>query len=285
MMLALRKKLTKVRTLSKTGRRVTASWLDAQREVNNLDHQLIPIRGETIHLDRQGTDVRSMRVMKGNHVFTEIPFVQRYGLPPQELMAGGFSAKEEKDNLEIILPNGDYSLDVVMLNRAVMFRLQSLLALASVPVSAGAPSPFAAAATTAAQHYSRPLKVGDDYIMFVGLGDAKVGYNIDRGHIDPIQSSHQQPGFYAKGKGAYYLKGQILGKYLITSSFDTDRPQKAMFRQLDPNVYYPVYGDNSSINYDAADTQGPLYLKVEWDKSRRFWVIMSLISMIRNLPR
>ena len=70
--------------------------------------------------------------------------------------------------------------------------------------------------------------------MFVGLGDAKVGYNIDRGHIDPIQSSDQQPGFYAQGKGAYYLKGQILGKYLITSSFDTDRQQKALFRSWTP---------------------------------------------------
>ena len=54
---------------------------------------------------------------------------------------------------------------------------------------------------------------------------------------------------------------------MITSSFDTDRQQKALFRSLDPNMYYPVYGDKSSINYDAADTQGPLYLKVEWDKS------------------
>ena len=88
-------------------------WLDAQSQVNNLDHQLIPIRGETVHLDRQGTDVRSMRVMQGNHVFTDIPLVEQYGLTPQELMTSGFSAKEEKDNLEIILPNGDYSLDVV----------------------------------------------------------------------------------------------------------------------------------------------------------------------------
>ena len=93
------------------------------------------------------------------------------------------------------------------------------------------------------EHYSRPLKVGDDYMMFVALGDAQVGYNIDRGNIEPIQDKTQEPGFYKEGKGAYYLKGQILGKYLITSSFDSDRAQKALFRQLDPNTYYPVYGD------------------------------------------
>ena len=104
-------------------------------------------------------------------------------------------------------------------------------------------------------------------MMFVALGDAQAGYNIDRGNIEPIQDKTQEPGFYHEGKGAYYLKGQILGKYLITSSYDSDRAQKALFRQLDPNTYYPVYGDQSSINYDAADTQGALYLKVEWDKS------------------
>ena len=118
-------------------------WLDAQSQVNNLDHQLIPIRGETIHLDRQGTDVRSMRVMQGNHVFTDIPLVEQYGLTPQELMTSGFSAKEEKDNLEIILPNGDYSLDVVSVKPGSDVSAPNpVVAPASVPASAGAPSPL-----------------------------------------------------------------------------------------------------------------------------------------------
>ena len=163
-------------------------WLDAQTLVNNLDHQLIPIRGETIHIDRQGTDVRSMRVMKGNHLFTDIPLVEQYGLTPQELMAGGFSAKEEKDNLEIILPNGDYSLDVVSVKRAVMFPLQILRSSGVCACLRRRSFTLAAAANQLPlEHYSRPLKVGDDYMMFVALGDAKVGYNIDRGNIEPIQ--------------------------------------------------------------------------------------------------
>ena len=78
-----------------------------------MNHQLIPVQGETIHLDRQGTDVKSIHVMKGNNLFTDIPLTEQYGLTPDELMAGGFSTADEKDNLEIILPNGDYSLDVV----------------------------------------------------------------------------------------------------------------------------------------------------------------------------
>jgi len=253
-------------------------WVDAQTTVNDLDHQLIQIRGETIHMDRQGTNVRTMRVMKADHLFTDIPLVEQYGLTPQELMAGGFSSKVQKDNLEIILPNGDYTLDVTSVktpdndstvNPSVPIgsNPDATSVTAPVPANSGPSKTAPSISHNMMEHYSRPLQVGDDYMLFVALGDAKVGYNIDRGNIESVQDRSQMPGFYSQGKAAYYLKGQILGKYLITSSYDTDRQQKALFRSLDPNTYYPVYGDGSSINYDAANTQGPLYLRVEWDKS------------------
>jgi hypothetical protein len=245
-------------------------WLDAQSGLSKLNHQLIPVQGETMHIDRQGTDVRSIHIMKANQLFLDLPLSQQYGLTPQEVLAGGgLTTAGEKDNLEIILPNGDYSLDVVSVKpgESSPAGVSPADVTPSLPAS-GAPSrTLSASPAGELEHYSRPVKVGEDYLMFVGLGDAQVGYNIDRGSIEPIQDRTLQPGFYAKGKAAYYLKGQILGKYLITSSLDTDRQQKALFRSLDPNIYYPVYGDASSINYDATDTKGPLYLLVQWDKS------------------
>jgi len=108
--------------------------------------------------------------------------------------------------------------------------------------------------------------------MFLAMGDGKVGYNVDKGNIEPVQSdAAYRPGFYQQGKMAYYLKGKIQGKYLLTSSFDTERNQKAMFRTINQNDYYPVYGDSSQVNYDAADTQGNLYVLLEWDKSQAIW--------------
>jgi len=264
---ALKKERTEDKDVLKDRADRYRKWLDAQELINNLNHQLIDVRGETIHIDRQGTDVKSLRVLKGNDVFTDIPLSKQYGLTPEELIAGGFSTQDEKDNLEIILPNGDYSLDVVSAKTSSTPGVEEVPE--SVPTSGGMPSrTLSSPSPGMLEHYSRPLKVGEDYMMFVALGDAQVGYNIDRGNIEAVQDNSANPGFYEKGKAAYYLKGQILGKYLITSSYDTDRQTKALFRQLDPNVYYPVYGDGSSINYDAADTQGPLYLKVEWDKSK-----------------
>ncbi len=120
--------------------------------------------------------------------------------------------------------------------------------------------------------YKQHIKVGNDYLFFVAMGDAEMGYTKMRGHIEPVQHNDRfREGFWSKGKLSYYLKGKIKGKYLITSSLDTDRQRKALFRHLDPNKYYPVYGDASVVNYDATNTQGMLYLLIEWDKSSVLW--------------
>ncbi|MFH0763239.1 MAG: hypothetical protein V1925_05060 [Candidatus Omnitrophota bacterium] len=120
--------------------------------------------------------------------------------------------------------------------------------------------------------YERQIKVGDDYLFFVALGDVKAGYTFNKGNIEPVQQDDKfKEGLWAEGKAAYYLKGKIKGKYLITSSLDTDRQREELFRVIDPKKYYPVYGDASNINFEAADTQGYLYCLIEWDKSKVIW--------------
>lgn len=109
-------------------------------------------------------------------------------------------------------------------------------------------------------------------LFFIAMGDSKLGYTDHSGHIEPIEDNDKfRDGFWSEGKLAYYLKGKIKGKYLITSSLDTEREKKELFRNLDPDKYYPVYGDTSTINYDATNTQGILYLLIEWDKSEAVW--------------
>ena len=119
---------------------------------------------------------------------------------------------------------------------------------------------------------AHPLTREPANLFFIAMGDAKAGYTFHRGHIEPIRQSDKfREGFWSEGKLAYYLKGKVLGKFLITSSLDTDRKQKELFRNLDPDKYYPVYGDGSTLDYKATDTQGALYLLVEWDKSSLMW--------------
>ena len=116
------------------------------------------------------------------------------------------------------------------------------------------------------------LTSNESRLFFVAMGDAKAGYTFHQGYIQPIQHDDKyREGFWYEGKLAYYLKGKVLGKYLITSSLDTNRSQKELFKHIDPDKFYPVYGDASKIDYEASSTQGALYLLVEWDKSHALW--------------
>ena len=107
--------------------------------------------------------------------------------------------------------------------------------------------------------YSKRITVGENYCFFIAMADGEMGYNMTSGNTEPVDGNDKfKKGFWVDGKLAYYLKAKIKGKYLITSSLDTEREQKELFRYIDPDKYYPVYGDNSRISYEAANTQGIL---------------------------
>ena len=58
----------------------------------------------------------------------------------------------------------------------------------------------------------------------------------------------------------------------VSELFDNFNRQdpRSVFRRLDPDEYYLVYGDDSNI-YDDTDSQGKFYVRVEWDRSRAIW--------------
>ena len=87
----------------------------------------------------------------------------------------------------------------------------------------------------------------------------------------------------SEGRLAFYLKSKLKGKYLVTAQADTQEREVSdlfhdfwradpqdIFRRLDPDDYYPTYGDDSTT-YRDVDTMGRLYLRVDWDKSQVLW--------------
>jgi hypothetical protein len=69
------------------------------------------------------------------------------------------------------------------------------------------------------------------------------------------------------GRVALFVKGTIKGEYLLTAAYDSDKiVQQKMFRDIDPNTYYPVFGDASVKNFDAQSTSR-LYVRIDKDKS------------------
>jgi hypothetical protein len=64
-------------------------------------------------------------------------------------------------------------------------------------------------------------------------------------------------------RGALYLKGKIKGDALLTLRYDSNRnTEERLFRDIDPEQYYPVYGDASERGFDA-QSKTQLYVKVE----------------------
>jgi len=65
------------------------------------------------------------------------------------------------------------------------------------------------------------------------------------------------------GRLAFYAKGSILNKYRVTASYDSRRSRdNQLFRDLDPDQQYALYGDASSLKYDA-QTESKFYGKIE----------------------
>lgn len=69
------------------------------------------------------------------------------------------------------------------------------------------------------------------------------------------------------GRVALFAKGTIKGEYLLTAAIDTDKvTSQKLFRDIDPNAYYPIYGDSSSKIFDA-QSASRIYVRVDKDKS------------------
>ncbi len=63
--------------------------------------------------------------------------------------------------------------------------------------------------------------------------------------------------------GEVFLKGKIRGDALLTMRFDSERDNRdRLFRDVEPDEFYPVYGDRSEIGFDA-QSRGQLFVKVE----------------------
>lgn len=63
--------------------------------------------------------------------------------------------------------------------------------------------------------------------------------------------------------GALYLRGRIRGDALLTLRYDSDADStERLFRDVDPERYYPIYGDASERGFDA-QSNSQLYVRID----------------------
>ena len=125
----------------------------------------------------------------------------------------------------------------------------------------------------------REVTVSDTQLFFLAFADGMVSQMHGKGYLAGAGMTNSTE-YYTEGRVAYYLKGMIAGKYLVTSAFDTgtqefnkmfkhldDKENDLLLTNLDPDKIYPVYGDSSTVVYDA-QSQGKFYLAVDSDELR-----------------
>ena len=122
------------------------------------------------------------------------------------------------------------------------------------------------------------------YQFMVALADFTLSSQDVSGSLEALSGDERyEEEMLTEGRLAFYLKGKIKGKYLITAQLDTQEEEigdifnqlsredaDSLFRRLDPDRYYPVYGDDSTTVSDV-NTQGRMYLRVDWDRSEILW--------------
>jgi len=102
--------------------------------------------------------------------------------------------------------------------------------------------------------------------ILVGLAEGTAGFNAVSGNMTGLDNAGVEDSFYTDGKVAFFAKGRIKGKWLMTLSYDISKTKDAtgdsLHQTIDPDTYYTLYGDSAEQDYEAASSQ-KLYLKIE----------------------
>ena len=82
---------------------------------------------------------------------------------------------------------------------------------------------------------------------------------------------------FNNGKGnaglrtAFFIKGKIKGDLLLTMAADSDKDTNSrLLRDVDPNRFYPVYGDSAITGFDAR-SRSRMYIRLDSGKSYALW--------------
>lgn len=110
---------------------------------------------------------------------------------------------------------------------------------------------------------------GEQPWTLVGLAEGSVGARSVADNMERSGRFESDLGQHARV--AFYAKGRVLGKYLLTMAYDSakQRDDQRLLGAIDPRAYYTVFADGSERRFDAASRE-KLYVRIE---SRAFYAL------------
>ncbi len=132
--------------------------------------------------------------------------------------------------------------------------------------------------------FLRDLELEKNDWFYVGVADVTASYGETTGPAKLVtDDEYYDDKFNLYGRLAYYTRGKFGDNWQLTSSADTldgpvddlfsgfmDKSPDALFRRIDPDYYFPTYGDDSTVE-DGAPTLGKFYLRVQRDDDYGMW--------------
>jgi uncharacterized repeat protein (TIGR01451 family) len=106
-----------------------------------------------------------------------------------------------------------------------------------------------------------------DWVL-VGFAEGTAGYNTFSGNQVSLDEAGIDEHFYDDGQVKFFAKGAIKGEWLLTMAYDSDKPDldgDSLYQVIDPDTYYPLYGDGTNQGYEASSAD-KLFLKLERDQ-------------------
>jgi uncharacterized repeat protein (TIGR01451 family) len=130
---------------------------------------------------------------------------------------------------------------------------------------------------------SLAIDVRSNSHFMVGLASLTVGKHNLSGNAGSLATDeHFDESIFTDGRLAFYAKGNH-DNYFYTAQMDSSEDQlsnfgrnmrrkdpRRIFRQLDADRHYAVYGDDSTTISDV-DTQGALYGRLDWNRNTALW--------------
>ncbi|TYC58322.1 hypothetical protein FMN50_10130 [Rhodobacterales bacterium] len=135
---------------------------------------------------------------------------------------------------------------------------------------------------TGGLNFTRQLTIPQYERFYVALAAKTAGYrNIER-HLEPAHKFNYNH-VYSKGRVTFYLKGRVQGKYLLAAQAATGEDgsegqlgdissqfSQEFARHIEPDRYYPVYGEGPSFHKDAP-TSGKFHVRLDRGNSPLTW--------------
>ena len=119
------------------------------------------------------------------------------------------------------------------------------------------------------KEYRKIIVAKENHFFAAGIADGTLNFSdASDGYVLKRDSQTFDDGFDADGKISYYMNAKVKGKILVKSALDTDKDpgKNDLFTHVDPDDYFPIYGDNSTVVYDA-NSQGKFFAEAQWEKS------------------